>query len=122
MSTLSCANDELGNARSVAAKTASRAITVKVTERGSQAAGMVAAGDAAIVVQPVSELVRVPGIEFAGRIPNEVQLDQVFAAAIVAGSKEPDAGRRLIQFLASDRAAAAIEKTGMDLIVKRDTN
>ena len=97
-------------------------ITVKVTERGSQAAGMVAAGDAAIVVQPVSELVRVPGIEFVGRIPNEVQLVQVFAAAIVAGSTEPDAGRRLIQFLASDRAAAAIEKTGMDPILKRDAN
>jgi len=54
-------------------------ISVKVTERGSQSAAMVAAGDANIAVQPVSELVNVPGIEFAGRIPDEVQLVQVFA-------------------------------------------
>ena len=94
-------------------------ISVKVTERGSQSAAMVAAGDANIAVQPVSELVNVPGIEFSGRIPDELQLVQVFGAAIVTGSKEPDAGRRLIQFLASERAAAAIEKSGMDLMRKR---
>lgn len=97
-------------------------ITVKVTERGSQAAAMVAAGDADIVVQPVSELLNVAGIEFAGRVPNELQLVQVFAAAIVKGSKESDAGRRLIQFLASQRAFAAIERNGMDLVGKRAAN
>lgn len=94
-------------------------ISVKVTARGSQSAAMVAAGEANIAVQPVSELVNVPGIDFAGRLPDELQLVQVFAAAIVTGSKEPDAGRRLIQFLASDRAAAAIEKSGVDLMRKR---
>ncbi len=94
-------------------------ISVKVTERGAQSAAMVAAGDANIAVQPVSELVNVPGITFSGRLPNELQLVQIFAAAIVTGAKEPDAGRRLIQFLASDRAAAAIENSGMDLIDKR---
>jgi molybdate transport system substrate-binding protein len=94
-------------------------ISVKVTERGSQSTAMVAAGDANIAVQPVSELVNVPGIDFAGRIPDEMQLVQVFAAGIVTGSKEPDAGRRLIQFLASGRAAAAIENSGMDLMRKR---
>ena len=97
-------------------------ITVKVTERGSQAASMVAAGDADIVVQPVSELLNMPGIELAGRIPNELQLVQVFAAAIVKGSKESDAAKRLIQYLASERAFAAIERNGMDLVSKRATN
>jgi molybdate transport system substrate-binding protein len=94
-------------------------ITVKVTERGSQAAAMVAAGDADIVVQPVSELMNVPGVDFVGRIPNELQLIQTFSAAIVSGSKEPEAARRLIGFLSSDRASAAIEKSGMDVAWKR---
>jgi molybdate transport system substrate-binding protein len=62
------------------------------------------------------QLVNVPGIDFAGRLPDGLQLVQVFAAAIVTGAKEPEAGRLLIRFLASDRAAAAIEKSGMDLI------
>jgi molybdate transport system substrate-binding protein len=94
-------------------------ITVKVTERGAQAAAMVASGGADIVIQPVSELMNVPGIEVAGRLPNDVQLVQTFAAAIVVGSKETDAARRLIEFMASDRASAAIEKNGMDPVSKR---
>jgi molybdate transport system substrate-binding protein len=94
-------------------------ITVKVTERGSQSAAMVASGGADIVIQPVSELMHVSGIEVAGRLPNEVQLVQTFAAAIVVGSKESDAARRLIEFLASERTAAAIEKNGMDPARKR---
>lgn len=89
-------------------------ITVKVSERGSQSAAMVAAGSASIAVQPVSELVNVPGIEFAGRLPQELQLVQVFAAAIVVGAKSPDAAKRLIQFLASDQTSAVLGTSGMD--------
>jgi molybdate transport system substrate-binding protein len=93
-------------------------ITVKVTERGSQAAAMVAAGDADIVIQPVSELMHVAGIDVVGQVPNELQLIQTFAAAIVAGSTQPDASKRLIEFLASGRAVAAIERNGMDPVRK----
>ena len=38
---------------------------------------------------------------------------QVFAAALVKGAKEPEASKRLIAFLASEKATPAIEKTGM---------
>ena len=97
-------------------------ISIKVTERGAQAAAMVAAGDADIVIQPVSELMNVPGIEVVGRIPNDVQLIQTFAAAMAVGAKEPAAGRRLIEFLASERVSAAIAKNGMEPVRKRATN
>jgi molybdate transport system substrate-binding protein len=43
-----------------------------------------------------------------------VQLIQVFAAAAVAGSDRLDDAKRLIAFLASSDAAAAIEKSGME--------
>ena len=89
-------------------------INLKVTERGSQATSMLAAGDADIAVQPISELANVPGIEVIGRIPSDLQLIQVFAAAIVTGTNQPDAARRLIDFLASERSSAAIVKSGMD--------
>ena len=94
-------------------------ISVKVTERASQSVAMVAAGEINITVQPVSELAIASGLEFAGRVPEELQLVQVFSAAIVKGSKEPDSGRQLIQFLASERAATAIKKSGMELMQKR---
>jgi molybdate transport system substrate-binding protein len=89
-------------------------VSVKVGPRGTDATAMVAAGDADIVLAPVSELVNVPGIAFVGRLPEEVQLIQVFAAAIASGSDRLEEAKRLIDFLASGPAAAAIEKSGME--------
>lgn len=89
-------------------------IKVKMYDRGSQSAAAVASGEADLAVQPVSELMSVSGIEYAGQIADELQLIQMFSAAIVQGSKQADAAKRLIQFLASDRAAAAIRKNGME--------
>ena len=94
-------------------------INVKVMERGSQTGELVASGGADLALLPVSELAQVPGLDVVGRIPDEFQLIQVFSAAIVKGSSEAEAGRRLIQLLASDRARAAIEKSGMDPVGKR---
>ena len=70
-------------------------------------------GEVEIVIAPVSEILTVPGVDFVGTIPAEIQLVQVFAAALVKGSKEPEASKRLIAFLASEVATPAIEKTGM---------
>ncbi len=56
---------------------------IKVTERGSQSAAAVANGEADIAVQPVSELMSVPGIQYVGVIADELQLIQMFSAAIV---------------------------------------
>jgi molybdate transport system substrate-binding protein len=74
---------------------------------------MVANEEADIVLAPVSELVNVPGMALVGRLPDEVQLIQVFAAAVVAGSDRVADAKRLIEFLASGEAAPAIEKAGM---------
>jgi len=94
-------------------------VKVKPTARGTGATAMVASGEADIAVMPVSEIVHAPGVELAGTIAQEVQLNQVFAAAVVAGSKEVEAAKRLIAFLASDRASAAISRGGMEPLGKR---
>jgi len=77
-------------------------------------AAVVARGDAEIGLQTISALLPVPGIEVVGPIPAEVQKATLFSAGILVGAKEPDAGRALIQFLASPAAAPAIRKTGME--------
>ena len=59
------------------------------------------------------------GVDFAGTIAEEIQLNQVFAAAVVAGSKEIEAAKRLIAFLASERASATIKGSGMEPLGKR---
>jgi len=76
-------------------------------------AANVASGEVEIVIAPVSEILPVRGVDFVGTMPAEIQFVQLFAAALVKGAKEPEASKRLIAFLASERATPAIEKAGM---------
>ena len=89
-------------------------LNVRVMPRGSQSAALVADGQADIAVQPTSELARVPGLDYLGALPQELQLVQTFCGAIVAGSKAQEPARRLIAFLSSARTAAAIRENGME--------
>jgi molybdate transport system substrate-binding protein len=83
----------------------------KISDTGVTA---VAGGEAEIAIQPVSELLHVQGVDFVGTIPAEIQYISVFSAAMVAGSKEPEASKRLIAFLTSENAKTAMRKNGMD--------
>jgi molybdate transport system substrate-binding protein len=94
-------------------------VNVKATPRGTGAAAMVAAGEADIALLPVSEIVHAPGVELAGVIAQEIQLNQIFAAAVVAGSKQLEAAKRLIAFLASERTSGTIRAGGMEPLGKR---
>jgi molybdate transport system substrate-binding protein len=71
-------------------------------------------GESEIAVQPVSELLHMPGVDFVGPVPAEIQYLSVFSAAISAGAKDPQPGRRLIAFLTSETAKAAIRNHGME--------
>jgi len=89
-------------------------INVVVTPRGTDAAAMVAAGEADLAVLPTSEIMSAAGVGFAGNIASEIQFVQTFSAAIVTGSRETEACKRLIEFLTSARAAEAIRNSGME--------
>jgi molybdate transport system substrate-binding protein len=77
---------------------------------------VVARGEAEIGFQQISELLPVPGIAYVGPIPADLQKVTVFAGAIAAGAKQPDAARALLRFLSSPEALPAIEKSGLDPI------
>lgn len=79
----------------------------------------VTSGQSDIALQPVSELVHVPGVDFVGPIPKEIQYISVFSAAAVEGSKEPEGSRRLIAFLSSEKAVNAIKESGMEPLKSR---
>jgi molybdate transport system substrate-binding protein len=76
-------------------------------------AAEVASGGVEMVVLPVSEILPVPGVDFLGTIPASLQFVQVFAAAVVRGAKNPEDSKRLIDFLASEKATPTVEKMGM---------
>jgi len=86
-------------------------IAAKSTNVGVAA---VARGEAEIAIQPVSELLHVPGTDFVGIIPQSIQYISVFSAAVVTGSDKSDPAKQLISFLASAKARAAIQGSGMD--------
>jgi molybdate transport system substrate-binding protein len=65
------------------------------------------------LVFAVSEILPVRGVDFAGTIPADLQFVQVFAAAVVKGAKNPEASKRLIDFLGSEKATPVIERAGI---------
>jgi len=79
-----------------------------------EGAAAVASGKADIAVMLVSEILPVKGAEVVGNVPAEIQDASVFSAAVVAGAKEVESAKRLIAFLASQSASAAIKRSGME--------
>ncbi|NEV00950.1 extracellular solute-binding protein [Bradyrhizobium uaiense] len=77
---------------------------------------IVAKGEAEIGLQQISELKPVSGIDIVGPLPEPLQKITVFSAGIASVSKEPDAGKALISFLASPDAHDALVKSGLDPI------
>ena len=84
-----------------------------------EGAPAVASGKADIAVMLVSEILPVKGAEVVGTVPAEIQEPSIFSAAVVAGAKEAEAGKKLISFLASQNAAAAITRSGMEPIGRK---
>ncbi len=83
---------------------------------------IVAHGDAEIGLQQISELKPVEGIDIVGPLPDDLQKITVFSAGIATVSKEPDAGKALIKFLASPTASAVIVRSGLEPIPVSATN
>lgn len=86
------------------------AMAAKTSTRGAVA---VSRGEAELGLQQISEILPLPNVTFVGPIPNDVQYVTTYAAAVVQGSAQVAAARRLIAFLSSPQAHAAIETSGM---------
>jgi molybdate transport system substrate-binding protein len=93
-------------------------VSSKMMARGTESTAILAAGEADLAIGPVSELVGQPGVDYVGPLPEEVQLIQMFMAAIVNTARNSQSARRLIEYLASDRTTAAIGKSGMEPVGK----
>lgn len=75
---------------------------------------IVASGDCEIGFQQVSEIVHIPGVDFAGPLPPEVQHVTVFCCGVQTGSANDVAARSLASFLSSAGAAAVMKKHGLE--------
>lgn len=101
--------DKLG----VGEQTRGKSRKIKGPPSGEPVAAVVARGEAQIGFQQVSELLHVPGVDFIGPIPAELQQDTMFSAALGTSARDTDAARALIRFLTSAQAAPAIRDAGL---------
>jgi hypothetical protein len=79
---------------------------------------VVARGEAEIGFQQVSELLPIPGIDYVGPLPPEVQQVSIVSAALVVGTRRAEAAGALLRFVASSAAVPAITKTGLEPIAQ----
>jgi molybdate transport system substrate-binding protein len=87
---------------------------LKQTQPGVLVGSIIASGEAEIGFQQVSELIHVPGIDFIGPLPADVQKITVFSAGVHSGAKEPEAAKSLVKFLTAPAAAPVFKKHGLE--------
>ncbi len=83
---------------------------------GERVGAVVAAGEAEIGFQQISELIPVPGIAHITPLPPEVQKVSLFSAGVATSTTDADLASSVIKFLASPEAAQAITKSGLEPI------
>ena len=81
---------------------------------GGTVGTIVASGDAEIGFQQVSELVHIPGIDYIGPLPSDVQCITVFSCGLQTGAPQPDAAKALVAFLTTPAAVAVMQKHGLE--------
>jgi molybdate transport system substrate-binding protein len=69
-----------------------------------------------LVIDPISAVANTPGADYVGALPAQIQFSQIFSAAVLSGSREQQASRRLVTFLQTKAAHAAIAGSGMQPI------
>ena len=98
----------------IAEEIAPRSRKVRGPPSGEPVAAVVARGEAELGFQQVSELIHVPGVTFVGPLPAELQPGFTFAGSIASKSKEPEAAKALIQFLAAPNTKDVKVKAGLE--------
>jgi molybdate transport system substrate-binding protein len=99
--------ERLGIAEEMKAKTV-------LLDKAGLAGVLVADGKAEIVIQPIQELVVVPGIEVVGPLPDELQDTVTYQAVIMPNAKEREPLNALISYLRTPDATAVIKAMGME--------
>src|SRR6516164_3996524 len=77
-------------------------------------AGGFLTGEAELAVQQKPELLYVAGTEIVGMLPGDLNMVTEFAACIMAGSKQAETGKALIESLRSSEAAAVFSSKGLE--------
>jgi molybdate transport system substrate-binding protein len=81
---------------------------------GQRVGVLIAEGKAEIGVQQITELLQIPGIDFVGPLPQELQANIVYATATPTSAQEKEGAAALVKFLASESTVSVIKKLGLE--------
>ena len=70
-------------------------------------------GEAEIALQPIPELMAVPGVDIVGPLPGEFQNETLYIAGIPTGARQPEAAKALIKTLVAPEAAPIYKAKGL---------
>ncbi len=87
---------------------------LKQTRTGVFVGTLVANGEAEVGFQQISEMSQFAGVDYIGPLPADSQRFTVFASGIRADTKQADAAKALVRFLAAPNTAPAYRKRGME--------
>jgi molybdate transport system substrate-binding protein len=96
--------ERMGIAREIQAK--------EVRQPGGLVGELVAAGKAELAIQQIPELLAVPGIQYVGPLPRELQKITASSAGLFTGSKEPAAARAFLDFLFTPESKQVVKAKG----------
>lgn len=90
---------------------ATKAFKVPSTRRVAE---VVAAGEAAVGFQQISEILGIPGATLVGPLPEAIQLVTSFSAGIPVSVEQPDVAKEFVAFLTAPAAWPTIRSMGLD--------
>jgi len=82
--------------------------------QGTPVAVFVAKGEVEIGMQQSNAIVPVAGADYVGPLPGNLQEYLYFSVGVLTISKQPDAARAFIRFMASPEAAVHLRKSAME--------
>lgn len=80
---------------------------------GVPVGSLVAKGEVELGFQQLSELIHLQGIDVLGNLPADIAYITTFSAGLCATTRQPEAARALLAYLASPQVAAAKLRQGM---------
>jgi molybdate transport system substrate-binding protein len=83
-------------------------------ELGVRVGTLVARGDAELGVQQINELIPIPGIDFVGPLPGDLQTALIYSTGLPTTSRQPELAKTLVKFLTSEAALPVFKKLGME--------
>jgi molybdate transport system substrate-binding protein len=87
---------------------------IKMVPPAKPLVDLVAAGGVDFGFQPISQIFLDPRIEYAGPIPAPYQHYTQYVASLVATSRQKEAYKALVDFLATPDAAAVLRSKGFE--------